>query len=212
MIIIKLIEGSFLSPTSRFKELMILEHIESSPDTTQKELAGIISGAASMVNVYIDELEENGYMKRDYKSAKIVNYNITQKGMRRKKFLSMTYFRELLEYYRLAESDMKSFLDRVESKGYNNILLYGAGEVAETILGLINRRTDNSLKVVAIIDDSKNRQKEEILGHKIIPLDEIEKFDHDCIVITSYTYEDDIRHKLEEIEYPMDKIERFFSD
>ena len=98
----------FFSPTSRLKELLLLEHIEKNPDTTQKKIAEIIGGAASMVNVYIDSLEEKNYMKRDYKSAKVVYYNITPEGVKRKNYLAITYLQELLELYRLAERNVKN--------------------------------------------------------------------------------------------------------
>lgn len=202
----------FFSPTSELKELLLLQHIERKPDTTQKEIANIINGAASMVNVYIDTLEEKDYMVRDYKSSKRVYYNITPEGVKRKNFLSITYLHELLQLYRLAEENIESFLVKLEDKGYKNILLYGAGEVAETLLGVIKDRSDKPLKVLAVIDDSKERQNEELLGYKIISIDEIEEYKHDGIVITSYTFEDDIRERLEEIEYPGEKIERFFSE
>ena len=51
----------FFNPTSELKELLLLEHIEKTPDTTQKEISKIINGATSMVNVYIDNLEEKKY-------------------------------------------------------------------------------------------------------------------------------------------------------
>lgn len=202
----------FFSPTSELKELLLLQHIEKNPDTTQKEIASIINGAASMVNVYIDNLEEKNYMTRDYKSSKIVDYRITPEGVKRKNFLSITYLHELLELYRLAEENIESFLVKLEDKGYRNILLYGAGEVAETLLGVIKDRRDKPLKVLGIIDDNKIRRNEELLGYKIISIDEIEEYKHDGIIITSYTFEDDIRKRLEEIEYPGERIERFFSE
>ena len=202
----------FFSPTSELKELLLLQHIEKNPDTTQKEIASIINGAASMVNVYIDNLEEKNYMTRDYKSSKIVDYRITPEGVKRKNFLSITYLHELLELYRLAEENIESFLVKLEDKGYRNILLYGAGEVAETLLGVIKDRKERPLKVLGIIDDNKIRQNEELLGYRIISIDEIKEYKHDGIVITSYTFEDDIRKRLEEIEYPGERIERFFSE
>lgn len=202
----------FFSPTSELKELLLLQHIEKNPDTTQKEIAKVIDGAASMVNVYIDNLEEKKYMVRDYKSSKIVYYNITPEGVKRKNFLSITYLHELLELYRLAEENIESFLMKLEDKGYKNILLYGAGEVAQTLLGIIKDRSDKQLKVLGIIDDNEEKQNEELLGYKIIPVNEIKECEHDGIVITSYTFEDDIRNKLEEIGYAGNKIERFFSE
>ena len=49
-------------------------------------------------------------------------------------------------------------------------------------------------------------------SEKIISIEDIKDYEHDAIVITSYTFEDDIRKRLEEINYPGDKIERFFSE
>lgn len=202
----------FFSPTSELKELLLLQHIEKNPDTTQKEIAKVISGAPSMVNVYIDNLEEKNYMVRDYKSAKIVYYNITPEGVKRKNYLAITYFHELLKLYRLAEENIENFLIRLENKGYRNVLVYGAGEVAETILGIIKGRTDKPLKVLALIDDDEERQGKELLGYKIISREEINQYEHDGVVITSYTFEDNITKRLKEIGYPEDKIERFFTE
>lgn len=202
----------FFSPTSLLKELLLLQHIEKKPDTTQKEIASVIGGAASMVNVYIDDLEGKGYLNRDYKSAKVVYYNITSEGIKRKNFLSITYLHELLELYRLAEENIEELLEKVENKGYQNILLYGAGEVAETILGIINGRQNKPLKVLALIDDDESRQQKDLLGYEIISREQINQYNHDGILITSYGYEDDIKERLKEVDYPEDRIVRFFME
>lgn len=202
----------FFSPISEYKELLLLEHIEKNPNTSQHEIARKIGSAASTVNVYVNKLEENGYLIRDYQSLKIVYYNITPEGIKRKNYLSITYFHELLKLYRLAEENMESFLLRLENKGYRNVLVYGAGEVAQTILGIIKGRKSKPLRVLALVDDDKERQGNELLGYEIISREEINQYDHDGIVITSYTFEDDITNRLTEIGYPDDKIERFFTE
>lgn len=199
----------FFNSTNRLKELLLLQHIEENPDTTQKAISIAIDGAVSMTNVYIDKLETKNYLIREYKTAKRVYYNITPEGIKRKNYLAIKYFHELLELYRLAEENIEKFLKGLEEKGYKDILIYGAGEVAETILGVLNNRTDRPLKVVGIIDDYLTG---ELLGYKIISRKEIDKTKHDGIVITSYTFEDEIRKKLEEINYPGDKVERFFTE
>ncbi len=202
----------YFSPTSELKELLLLQHIEERPDTTQHEIANAISGAASMVNLYVDRLEKNGYMVRDYKSAKIVYYNITPEGIKRKNYLAITYFHELLELYRIAKENIEKFLIRLENKGYVNMLVYGAGDVAETLLEIIRGRTEKPLKVLALIDDNKDKQGTELLGYKIISREDINKIDHDGIIITSYTYEDEITNRLKEIGYSKSKVERFFTE
>ena len=201
----------FFSPTSELKELLLLQHIEKNPDTTQKEIAKVINGAKSMVNVNIDNLEENGYMVRDYQSAKIVYYNITPEGVKRKNCLLINYMRELLDLYRLAKENVEKFLLEIEERGYSKLLIYGAGEVAETILGVIRDRNKDTLKVLAVIDDNDEIQGKELLGYKIISRADINHYEHDAVIITSYAYEDEIRGKLKELNYSENKIIRFFS-
>lgn len=202
----------FFSPTSDLKELLLLQHIEKKPDTTQKEIAQTIDAAASMVNVYIDNLEKKDYLTREYQSAKTVYYRITSQGIKRKNYLSIIYLHELLELYRLAEENIESFLMKLEDQGYTNILLYGGGEVAGTILRIIKTRKKRSLRVLAIVDDSLDRQDKKLLGYKIIARDEINNYQHDGILITSYTFEEDIKKRLEEIDYPEERLFRFFSE
>lgn len=202
----------YFSPTSKLKELLLLQHIEDNPDTTQHEMASVIGGAASMVNVYIDKLEKNGHMIRDYKSAKIVYYNITPEGIKRKNFLAITYFHELLELSRLAKENIEKFLIKLENKGWTKVLVYGAGEVAETLLSIIKSRNNNILKVLALIDDDRDKEGKMLLEYKIVSIEEIKNIKHDGIIITSYTYEDDITKRLKDIGYPKSKVERFFTE
>lgn len=202
----------FFNPTSELKELLLLQHIESKPDTTQKEIASVVGCAASMVNVYIDNLEEKNYMVRDYQSAKMVNYHITSEGIKRKNYLLISYMRELIDLYQLAKNNVKDFLYGIESKGFNNILLYGGGEVAETIIGVIRDRDTTTLNVIAVVDDSIEKKDKSILGYKIVGRDSIKEYNPDAIVITSYTFEDEIRNRLAQVGYPGDRIVRFFGE
>lgn len=167
----------FFNPTIVYKELILLQEIEKNPSITQKELGSIIGGAApSMVNVYIKELEEEKYLKREYISTKTVNYKITPEGIKRKNYLLIVYMRELLGLYHLAKNNVEEFLSKVEEKGYKNLLLYGAGEVAETIIGVIRDRENSTLNILAVIDDDKEKQGKEILGYKIISTKEIPNY------------------------------------
>lgn len=210
MIEINLIRDSkFFIPTPRFKELVILEYIEKKSDVTQKELAQVANAAPSMINAYIDEYEKKGYLKREYISKRDVNYLITPKGIQRKNYLMITYLRELLDLYHLEKRNIENYIESLIDRGYRNVLLYGAGEVAETILGVVRDR-ETDLNVIAVIDDDKGKQEKEILGYKIISLDEINNYPHHGIIITSYTFEDVIMEKLKAIGYDMNKVIRFF--
>lgn len=201
----------FFNPTPDLKELLLLQHIEEEADTSQHKIAKVIGGAASMVNVYIDKLEENGYLIRDYQSAKIVYYNITPEGIKRKNYLLISYMRELLDLYKLAKNNVEIFLNKLTNKGYKNVLLYGAGEVAETIIGVI-RDGVTDLNIVAIVDDNSEKHNKELLNYKIISPDKINELKHDAIIVTSYTFENKILNRLKEVAYEEDKVVRFFGE
>lgn len=212
MIKISLIEDtSFFTPTAQLKELAILEYIENKPDTTQKELGQIASAAPSMINVYINDYEEKGYIIREYISAKLVNYKITPRGINRKNYLSISYLHQLMKLYRLAKENVEGFLQDLRAKGYKKILLYGAGEVAETILSVMRDRKDLGLEIVALVDDDESLYGERLMGYKVVAPGRIGAYNHDGVVVASYTYEKDILDNLERIGYPGDRVLRFFS-
>ncbi len=200
----------FFNPTNVYKELVLLQEIEKDPSITQKELGNVIGAAPSMVNVYIKELEEQNYLNREYISTKTVNYRITPEGIKRKNYLLIVYMRELLALYYLAKNNVEEFLSKVQQKGYKNLLLYGAGEVAETMIAVIRDREISSLNVLAILDDDPQKQGTEILGYKIIDRSEIEKYNPDAVIITSYTFEEDIMERLKEVNYDMIRVVKFF--
>lgn len=205
-----MVKIKFFTATAELKELTILQYIENKENTTQKELAEIAGAAPSMINVYINEYEEQDLIVREYISLKVVKYKITPKGIRRKNLLLIQYLHELMKLYKLAKENIENFLDNLVEKGYKNVLLYGAGEVAETILSVIRDREVFELNIVGIVDDDLNKQGTKLMEYKIISPDDIDNYDHDAIVITSYTFEDDIRKRLDEVGYHKDRIERFF--
>lgn len=206
----KVVKIKFFTATAELKELTILQHIENNEDTTQKQLAEIVGAAPSMINVYINEYEEKDYIIRQYISAKTVKYKITAQGIRRKNLLLIQYLHELMKLYKLAKENIEKFLGDLENKGYKNILLYGAGEVAETILSVIRDKENFKLNILGIVDDDYHKQGKKLMSYRIISSDEISKYEHDAIVITSYTFEDEIRERLGQLKYSGDKIERFF--
>ena len=205
-------ENGFFLPTLKYKELMILEYMEANPDTTQKELGKAIGAATSMINAYIDEYEMNGYVKREYISTKKVRYHVTPKGLKRKNYLSISYIQELMDLHKVAKANVEDFLMRVAEKGFSSILLYGAGEVAEIILNVIRATDELDLQVKAVVDDDLEKRGTEILGYPVISKVDMKKYEHDGILVSSYTFETIIRNHLLQLGYQKDKIIQFFGE
>lgn len=203
-------ENQFFKPTVLYKEYMILDMIEKNPNITQREISQAIGIAVSMTNFYLDQYEKNKLIIRKKHSTKTVEYFVTKKGIERKKVLNIGYLNATKDLYFQSKENIEKFLAIINDKGFSNILLYGAGEVAEMLIHTIMTSKTNQVNILAVIDDDINKIGSNIGNYQIISKDEINKFHSDGILISTYTRKDEIKHKLIQIEYPLNQIIEFF--
>jgi DNA-binding MarR family transcriptional regulator len=205
-------DNQFIKPTVLYKEYMILDMIEKNPNITQREISKTLGIAVSMVNDHIDQYEKDKLIKRKKHSTKTVEYFVTKKGTERRKLLNIWYLKSSHSVYLSAKDNITSFLNQIIDKGFKKILLYGAGEVAEIMLKVMNDDNQIPLEVVAVIDDNKDRIGEKLVNRPIITLDELSKYNHDGIMISSYKHHETIHSNLIKIDYPQNKIIHFFDN
>lgn len=203
-------DNNFFKPTALYKEFMILDLIEKDANITQRKMSSQLGVAVSMINSYLDEYEKNGYIKRKYKSTKSVEYFISKKGLERKKVLNIGYLKDSQILYNSAKENIVSFLNQITNKGFNKIILYGAGEVAEILLQTIVFDKTIPIKILAVIDDDEEKQNQILLNSKIISVRDLKYYEHDGILISSYSNKNTILKELIKINYNTDKILNFF--
>lgn len=207
-----MIDNKFFKPTVLYKEYMILDLIEKDPNITQREMSKAIGIAVSMTNSYIDEYEQKGYIKRKYISTKTVEYFVTKNGEERRKLLNIWYFKSSQIVYQLAKDSIIIFLNQIIDRGFKKILLYGAGEVAEIMLQVMNDDERIPIEVVAVIDDDSSKENHIIVNLPIISIEKIKNYDHDGILIASYTHHERIYRNLISLNYPINKVIQFFDN
>jgi len=185
--------------------------IEKDSRVTQREISKTIGVAVSMVNQYLDVYEKKGFIKRKKLSTKTVEYFVTKNGAERRKVLNIGYLNSSQQMYNSAKENIEQFLIQIENKGFKNILLYGAGEVCEILLNAIKSSKSVSIQAQAIIDDDQDKIGNKVGTTNIISRDSIVLIEHDGILISSYTNNEEIFTKLKQIGYSTDKIIQFFS-
>lgn len=191
---------------------MILDLIEKDPHITQREIASQVGVAVSMINSYLNIYEKDKLIKREKHSTKTVEYFVTKKGSERRKLLNIWYLKSSNNIYIQAKDNIISFLNQIIDKGFKKIILYGAGEVAEIMLQVMNDDNQIPLEVVAVIDDNKDRVGDKLVNLPIITLNELSKYSHDGIMISSYKHHETIHKNLVKIDYPKSKIIHFFDN
>jgi FlaA1/EpsC-like NDP-sugar epimerase len=199
----------FFKATQVHKEFMILDLIEKDSHITQREMAKALNVAVSMINIYISQFEKAKLINVKKQSIKTVEYMITKKGTERRKLLNIWYLQSSLDIYVSAKDNIVIFLNQMIDRGFQKILLYGAGEVAEIMLRVLN--DDNvPLEVTAVIDDNMNRIGEKLVNVPIIGIKDIRSATHDGIMISSYTHSEKIYNHLISLNYPKNQIIQFF--
>jgi DNA-binding MarR family transcriptional regulator len=202
--------NTFFKPTPLYKEFMILDLIEKNKDITQREMADEIGVAVSMINGYLDEYEKKKLIRRKKHSSKTVEYHITKKGVERKKVLNIGYLNSTHQLYESALSGLEDYLKEIEEKGYKNVVLYGAGEVAEMMTFTYKNSDHLSFEINAIIDDDVIKVGSTLNGIQIISLSEINNYNYDMILISSYTQQEVIYNKLLNSRFINEIIYKFF--
>jgi DNA-binding MarR family transcriptional regulator len=201
----------FFKPTKFYREYVILDMIKKNPNITQRDISQSLGVSVSMVNDYLNIYEENNLINIVKHSTKTLEYYVTQKGFERIKVLNIGYLNASQILYNSAKENIERFLIQVENRGFKNILLYGAGEVCEILLYAINNSKFITINAKAIIDDNFSKVGSKIGSTEIISSASIGNFNHDGILISSYTNNDTIYKKLINIGYSNKKIIQFFS-
>lgn len=207
-----MIKSKFFKLTPLYKEFIILDYIEKYPDITQRKISEMLGIAVSMVNLYLDTYEQKGHISREHYSTKNIRYCISKIGIERKKFLNFEFLHASQSVYNTAKENVLDFLSYIIHRGLKKILLYGAGEVAEILLQVINGDHTIPLDAVAIIDDDKTKHGKKIINSLIVSFDEIQNIEHDGILISSYNNEEIIYKKLLKNNYDENHIIRLFTN
>ena len=116
---------------STARDLEILEHIETDPDTTQAELASQLEVAVGTINWHLKRLIEKGYVKVSRLERKKLKYVITPEGIALRARLTVDYIQNSFNLYRIVRQRAIRALDEARAAGYNRVQIEGSGDVAE---------------------------------------------------------------------------------
>lgn len=204
-------QNAFFKPTTKYNEFLLLELLHSDPKLTQRKLCEELSLSIASINDYLKNMVLEGYLEKERLSYKTVHYNLTKKGVRRKNYLKISYFNSIQEMYRSSKEDVLNFLKEIVGEKPCKLVLYGAGEVAELFLQVLNN-DENPIQIVAVVDDDVQLQNKKVQGYTIHPLSDIKSLKHDGVLIGSFTHNNTMYEHLMKIDYKPDKIFQFFEE
>ena len=102
----------FLQPTPAYRELCILIELERNPENSQKKIGLKVGLAPSMVNAYIKNIVERGFVECRGENHRRIKYFLTSSGKKLKAELLVRFINETALIHKVWESEFKErFID-----------------------------------------------------------------------------------------------------
>lgn len=188
-----LIEKEFLKPTKKSRTLAILENLSLDSDVSQNDLSQDILLSSAMVNKYIKELREDGLIEFQPLDGKSIRYELTAAGQERRHHLLGQYCAEIVQIYTALKHMIATRLAPLQASRASNLVLFGASETCEVTISALKNL---ELRILAIVDNDREKQGRLFHGHVVYPPQVMENIPFDAVVITSFGRQDEIYRQL----------------
>lgn len=145
-----------LDPATTSTTLELLASVEANRHVSQRTLATRLGIAVGLANGYFRRCVHKGWIKMSKAPARRYAYYLTPKGFAEKSRLTTEYLALSFDFFRTARTECLRALRAAEARGWQRIVLFGDGELAE-IATLAARETD--VELVAILAPGRNEQE-----------------------------------------------------
>ncbi len=144
--------------------LGMLNAVEENSVVTQRSLARELGIALGLANAYLKRCVTKGYIKVTHIPAKRYAYYLTPKGFAEKSRLTAEYLAISFDFFRLARSQCNALFAECATRGWTQIALCGAGELAEiamlcaeshgvTLIGLVETAGGPGVGKLKLVSD-----------------------------------------------------------
>jgi len=150
----------------------ILHHIEQDGRVTQTELSRSLRISIGLVNAYLKNLVNKGYVKVSNVKSSTIKYMLTAEGLAEKYRLTRSYMTKSLEFYRHIKQAVESRIVRLKMEEVRSVVFIGSGDIAEIMYLYIG---DTKIELLDVFDaEITNGGK--FFDYQIKPLDELPKY------------------------------------
>lgn len=133
--------------------LDLLDAVAENGEVTQRTLAARLGVALGLTNVVLKRCLKKGLIKIQQVPARRYVYYLTPKGFAEKSRLTAEYLTFSLQFYRSARQEYSELIRFCETRGWRQIVLVGATELAE-IATLATHGHD--VEIIGILDPGRN--------------------------------------------------------
>ena len=193
---VDLTSSAYFLPTKKYRQLSIMLTLCREPDLRQQEIADQVNMSGAMVNGYIKQLKEEGYLDIEKKNKRDFAYRLTQSGRRQLMVHLMACSAEIVRFYSMAKDELIQRLADVFAGGdVVKVILYGGSETARLVVSALERFP--AVKILAIVDNDSRKWGELIGSYAIQPPEILSRMKPEWIIIASFAQQDEIDELLQ---------------
>lgn len=134
------------------KMLKIIEALEKNATHSQRKLSKELNISLGLVNSLVQHVVKKGYIEISSLNKNKTKYILTPKGMAEKTVLTHHYIQHSIFHYNYIRQKISGLIETLSYANKNNIVLFGANELAEIACILIKK---HGLNLIAIVDNDK---------------------------------------------------------
>ena len=168
-----------------YRELRLLEEVETDPEMTQRRLAGKLGVALGVANLLVRTMAKKGYIRATHLGWKRWVYIVTPAGFARKLSLTLAYVDRFLDHYRRVRSLLRDELDALSLNAESRIAIYGTDELTELVYLCLR---DMGVTEIEVLDHEANGRR--LLGLEVQSLDAMDAADYSLVMVAFPTREE----------------------
>ena len=173
-----------------FRALQLMSELEGDDTVSQRELASRLGIAAGLVNSYLKNFVNKGYVRVKNYPRNRYAYLLTAKGFVEKSRLAFQHLDYFTGLYITTRREYLELFRQIKSLGGREVVFCGVDEVAEIAYLSLQ---EAGLVLAVVVDEENGRG--ELLGHQILPLLEAVRASQP-IVVTSLKRRDHLVDEL----------------
>ena len=163
-----------------YRELRVLEEMDSTPHVSQRQLANQVGVALGVANLLVRNLAKKGYIRVSKVGWKRWVYNLTPAGVAHKVQLTFGYIDRFLDHYKRVRYSLRQHLASIPLDQHSRIAICGTNEIAELVYLAMR---DMSVGHIEVFEDNPPSPK--FLGMEVGSLESLIPEDHTWVILTS---------------------------
>ncbi|MGA2260876.1 MAG: winged helix-turn-helix transcriptional regulator [Acidobacteriota bacterium] len=189
---VKVSHGLYI-PAPKLNQLHILKEIAADPDITQAELARRCALSVAMVNNYMKELCDLGFLEYQRKNSKTISYLVTAAGKDAANATHRELLQELINLLADAKEQVREIIMAQAHSDLRRVVLYGSGILAEIAFHALESA---KVSVIGVCSDDPADVGQEWCGRERINPSQIRYMAPDAVVIALLQRSDDVYLRL----------------